>query len=414
MLDPIEDYPTYGESIMAVGQTDVGFNMMLLDLDDLVVYRDGVLCTRVAVPTSATQYVLWAEGGLQGGSFHFGQPAVGGEVVTWERVTRIDRVEQLNENGPVGVSALNLQLHRFTVWAQEAANKVGRLVSRALNLPANVTNTPLPAYTPGSRVVFGIGTDGVPTLFDEDDFMGPPSTATIDAYNFLKTKLVEGAGVDFAFNDVTNTITVTMTASASYSTEQMQDDLNSTIAVANGITRAYDDALGTFTIGLNYASSTFVEAIQDIIAGLLAAAFPIVETYNDAGNIDTISLDQTGLKPPGFLVIPLCDYGVAPTTGIKYSFQLPYAITLSEVFATLATAQSSGSIFIADVLVAGVSIFTTNKLSIDNGETSGRTAATGENLTTTAIPADTPITFEITQVGTGGAGANVVMMYSRT
>lgn len=91
------------------------------------------------------------------------------------------------------------------------------------------------------------------------------------------------------------------------------------------------------------------------------------------------------------------------TTGTaKVTFRMPYAFTLSEVRASLTTAQASGSIFTVDINENGTSILST-KLTIDNTEKTSTTAATPAVISDPNLADDAEITIDIDQIGTAGA-----------
>ena len=99
----------------------------------------------------------------------------------------------------------------------------------------------------------------------------------------------------------------------------------------------------------------------------------------------------------------------------KVTFQMPYAMTLTDVRANVSTAPT-GSTLIIDINDGGTSIMTTNKLSIDAGETSSETAATPPTITDSALADDAIITIDIDQIGStaAGAGAIVYLIGTRT
>lgn len=108
----------------------------------------------------------------------------------------------------------------------------------------------------------------------------------------------------------------------------------------------------------------------------------------------------------------------APTgslsTGVgKESFFMPYAFTVTNVWASLVTPQTSGSILTVDINEAAASILST-KLTIDNNEKFSGTAATPAVLSDTSIASGAEITFDVDQVGTGGAGLKVYIEGRRT
>ena len=95
------------------------------------------------------------------------------------------------------------------------------------------------------------------------------------------------------------------------------------------------------------------------------------------------------------------------------TFRLPTAFTLTEVRASLTTAQASGSIFTVDINQGGSSVLGT-KLTIDNTELTSVTAATPATITTSALTDDAEITIDIDQVGDGTAtGLKITLIGTR-
>ena len=81
---------------------------------------------------------------------------------------------------------------------------------------------------------------------------------------------------------------------------------------------------------------------------------------------------------------------------------MPYGFTLTDVRASLTTAQSSGSIFTVDINEGGTSILST-KLTVDNGEKTSTTAATPAAISDAELADDAEITIDIDQIGDGTA-----------
>lgn len=103
------------------------------------------------------------------------------------------------------------------------------------------------------------------------------------------------------------------------------------------------------------------------------------------------------------IIVACSDEVTALTAGTgKVSFRMPYAFTVTAVRASLVTAQASGSIFTVDINEAGTSILST-KLTIDNTETSSKTAATPAVISDATLADDALITVDIDQVGNGTA-----------
>lgn len=102
-------------------------------------------------------------------------------------------------------------------------------------------------------------------------------------------------------------------------------------------------------------------------------------------------------------VVSASDETTALTAGTgKVTFRMPYAMTVTEVRASLNTAQTSGTILTVDINDGGTSILST-KLTIDNGEKTSTTAATPAVISDTVLADDAEITIDIDQIGDGTA-----------
>lgn len=115
-------------------------------------------------------------------------------------------------------------------------------------------------------------------------------------------------------------------------------------------------------------------------------------------------------------IVVACSDEVTPlTTGTgKVTFRMPYAFTVTEVRASLTTAQASGSIFTVDINESGTSIIST-KLTIDNTEKTTTTAATAPVLSDTSLADDAEMTVDIDQIGNGTAkGLKIMLIGYRT
>lgn len=105
--------------------------------------------------------------------------------------------------------------------------------------------------------------------------------------------------------------------------------------------------------------------------------------------------------------------GVLEAGTAKVTFRMPFAMTVSEVRASLKTAQASGSIFTVDINEGGTSILSTT-LTIDNGEKTSTTAATAAVISDADVADDAEMTVDIDQVGDGtAAGLKIVLIGSR-
>src|SRR5690606_5950252 len=109
------------------------------------------------------------------------------------------------------------------------------------------------------------------------------------------------------------------------------------------------------------------------------------------------------LRPLESFIVAAGDETTALTTGTaKVTFRMPYAFTLTEVRASLVTAQTSGSAVTADINEAGTSVLST-KLTFDNTEKTTTTAATPAVISDAALADDAEMTVDIDQIGDGTA-----------
>jgi hypothetical protein len=115
------------------------------------------------------------------------------------------------------------------------------------------------------------------------------------------------------------------------------------------------------------------------------------------------TLIQISKPIPIEIQLACSDETTALTTGTaKITFRMPCAMTLTEVRASLTTAQASGSIFTVDINKSGASVLST-KLTIDNTEKTSTTAATPAVISDSAFGDDSEITIDIDQIGDGTA-----------
>lgn len=98
----------------------------------------------------------------------------------------------------------------------------------------------------------------------------------------------------------------------------------------------------------------------------------------------------------------------------KLSFRMPFAMTLTEVRASVITAPT-GAAIIVDINEGGSSILST-KLSIDATEETSTTAATPAVISDATLADDAKITIDIDQVGStiAGVGLKIVLIGYRT
>lgn len=150
--------------------------------------------------------------------------------------------------------------------------------------------------------------------------------------------------------------------------------------------------------------SATVQQIANKATGFAATA----HTHTASEVTDFVS--AVGALAKQSFVIACSDESTAITVGTaKVTFRVPYAFTLTGVRASLTTASSSGAVTV-DVNEGGVSIFGTNKLTIDASEKTSTTAATAPDLSDTTLADDAEITIDVDGAGTGAKGLKVALI----
>ena len=141
-----------------------------------------------------------------------------------------------------------------------------------------------------------------------------------------------------------------------------------------------------------------------------------------AGGFNSRKVKPRNLTPLTAYALAISDETSALTTGAgKITFRMPFAFKLTEIRASLTTAQTSGSALTVDINEGGALILST-ELVFDNGEKStGSAAQTGITITTPAVISDdaladnAEITIDIDQVGDGtAAGLKLTLIGYRT
>jgi len=152
-----------------------------------------------------------------------------------------------------------------------------------------------------------------------------------------------------------------------------------------------------------------------------------ISTWTGSSNITTVGTIGTGTwqgtdiadsyiaNAPKYkkqtISIACSDETTSLTTGTaKVTFRMPYAMTLSEVRASVATAPT-GSTLVIDLNESGTTILST-KISIDASEKTSKTAATPPVISDSALADDAEITIDIDQIGStvAGKGLKIILI----
>lgn len=117
---------------------------------------------------------------------------------------------------------------------------------------------------------------------------------------------------------------------------------------------------------------------------------------------------------PTTIIVACSDESTAiDSTGEKFEFEIPYAMTVTSVIASLTSAASTGT-FTVDINEAGTSILST-KLTIDATELTSTTAATAAVISDSALAANAKIQIDVDNVGDSTAtGLKVAIIGTRS
>lgn len=198
----------------------------------------------------------------------------------------------------------------------------------------------------------------------------------------------------------------------------MADAKISALTALTGVNVAADDVLAVVDTSTTTTKKIRADELAVAVASLgglatdteVASAVSAHEsdTTSVHGISNTANLLTTTTLPVA-LVIAVSDETTDITTGTaKVTFRMPYAMTLTAVRASLATASSSGTPTI-DINEGGSTILST-KLTIDASEKTSTTAAAAAVISDTALADDAEITIDIDVAGTGAKGLKIALI----
>ena len=130
----------------------------------------------------------------------------------------------------------------------------------------------------------------------------------------------------------------------------------------------------------------------------------IMDTATTPPTLAVLGASGTGLTQA--IPIACSDETSDLTTGLKVTFRMPYAMTLTAVRGSLTTAATGATLFQFDVNEGGTTIFSTEP-TFDASEKTTTTAATPSVLSDTALADDAQMTVDIVAVGSTIAGAGL-------
>jgi hypothetical protein len=202
---------------------------------------------------------------------------------------------------------------------------------------------------------------------------------------------------------------------------QAYDANNATASSTTTFTNKTFDANGTGNALSNVevadlAAAAKTGADTKVVTGTAGTSGNLAQWNADGDAVDSaIAAADVLTQDNEVLMIAISDETTALTTGTaKTTFRMPFAMTLTEVRASVTTAPV-GSVLTFDINETAVTILST-KITIDAAEKTSETAATAPVISDTSLADDAEITIDIDTVGstTAGAGAKVTLIGYRT
>jgi hypothetical protein len=180
-----------------------------------------------------------------------------------------------------------------------------------------------------------------------------------------------------------------------------------TLTASNTITLSGTDG-GTFNIGSGGSLANYALLASPALTGTPTAPTATAGT-NTTQIATTAYVEDAKNKTLESLEVAFGDETTAITTGNgKLTFYMPYAMTVTEVFLAVKTAQSSGAVFTVDINEEGVSILST-KLTLDNNETKSSTAATAAVVSDTSLAKWATMTIDVDQSSGIAVGGKIII-----
>lgn len=150
-----------------------------------------------------------------------------------------------------------------------------------------------------------------------------------------------------------------------------------------------------------------VTKVIGLSPGPIGPTGPAGATGDTGATGATGATGPAGADAPAVLVVAASDETTALTTGVaKVTFRMPFAMTLTEIRASVTTAPTDAALII-DVNQNGSSVVATERPAILAGEKTSTTSTTPGVISTSALTDDAEITIDIDQVGSTVAGAGL-------
>jgi len=371
----------------------------------------GALTTLSGI--SNARGVLYNSGSGLEGYLNFsqgGQPATDGtKIVQFNADGDLSTARNLYFNVPAAgggydTSTLSAPATLNYTWALPAASGTLALTSSNISGTAAGLSSTLAVSSGGTgstnasnaRMALGLGS----LATQNGTFSGSSSGINTGDQNITLTGDVTGSGSSSFAATLANTSVVAGTYGTATAGVAVTVDAKGrpTTVTTNTIT----PAIGSIT-GLGAGIATAL-AINTGSAGA-----PVL--YNGAlgtpsgGNVTNCTVKD-------FYPAALSNESDALTTGLKLTFRIPYACTLSAVRIDVSTAPT-GSVIIVDVKESGTTIFST-KPQIAVGDKTSVGGAVPGVISDTALAENAEITVFVDQIGSGTAGVGLKIVFILT
>jgi len=132
-----------------------------------------------------------------------------------------------------------------------------------------------------------------------------------------------------------------------------------------------------------------------------------------AGVVPVFAALPCGSTPTESFMVAASDETTALTTGLKLTFHMPYAFTLTDIKGSLTTGSCCGVVTV-DVSEAGTTLMDCCKVQFDACETSTETACMPPVLTDTSLANNAVMTICVDAAGMCAAGLKITLIGTQT
>lgn len=146
-IDSVLDNGSRIQYVASAAQTDFDYPFAIFAEGDIIVDVDGV------VQALTTDYTVTGVEDDNGGTVSLVVALAGGEIVTLYRDTAIERTSDFLANGPNASSAMNDELDRIIVIAQELETRIGRALRIPFSANVDASELELDPTTYASKVL---------------------------------------------------------------------------------------------------------------------------------------------------------------------------------------------------------------------------------------------------------------------